>query len=299
MFFVSHDMSEKCSEIRPKMLGLCICVAKNTPQNSHQICCWIACKQRRKLTDELLQAWQPKETPEPLRNRGNGSFQRQNLWIFQPWSCWIFGFLCDLHSCPVLLAEKMIWESCIVSVWPKLSTTKLSQQKCGNFWAEVFYSYIHQKVWKKRLKSNGQLGLTMELLFAIHLWLGFERGLSVWSIFPACCGVNDLVANGHDLWSQCAYCLMIENWAEVREPRGRCGTRIVAQCSLTPALIVATPPSSATPFQRRLDVRQLWRSQRNTPLMISFVRFCLFRRTRNVVLSPNVPLKPGKWKIWI
>ena len=33
---------------------------------------------------------------------------------------------------------------------------------------------------------------------------------------------------------------------------------IVAQCSATPASVAATPPCSATPFQRQLDVRHPW-----------------------------------------
>ena len=34
---------------------------------------------------------------------------------------------------------------------------------------------------------------------------------------------------------------------------------IGAQCSATPASVAATPPCSATPFQRQLDVRHSWR----------------------------------------
>ena len=33
---------------------------------------------------------------------------------------------------------------------------------------------------------------------------------------------------------------------------------LVAQCSATPASVAATPPCSATPFQRQLDVRHSW-----------------------------------------
>ena len=33
---------------------------------------------------------------------------------------------------------------------------------------------------------------------------------------------------------------------------------IVAQCGATPASVAATPPCSATPFQRQLDVRHSW-----------------------------------------
>ena len=36
------------------------------------------------------------------------------------------------------------------------------------------------------------------------------------------------------------------------------GPSIVAQCSATPASAAATPPCSATPFQRQLDVRHPW-----------------------------------------
>ena len=32
------------------------------------------------------------------------------------------------------------------------------------------------------------------------------------------------------------------------------GVRIVAQCSAKPEIVAATPPCSATPFQRQLDV---------------------------------------------
>ena len=35
-------------------------------------------------------------------------------------------------------------------------------------------------------------------------------------------------------------------------------THLVAQCSATPASVAATPPCSATPFQRQLDVRHSW-----------------------------------------
>ena len=38
---------------------------------------------------------------------------------------------------------------------------------------------------------------------------------------------------------------------------------LVAQCSATPASVAATPPCSATPFQRRLDVRHSWRFKGN------------------------------------
>ena len=33
---------------------------------------------------------------------------------------------------------------------------------------------------------------------------------------------------------------------------------LVARCSATPASVAATPPCSATPFQRQLDVRHSW-----------------------------------------
>ena len=33
---------------------------------------------------------------------------------------------------------------------------------------------------------------------------------------------------------------------------------LVAQCSATPASVAATPPCSATPLQRQLDVRHSW-----------------------------------------
>ena len=33
----------------------------------------------------------------------------------------------------------------------------------------------------------------------------------------------------------------------------------VAQCSVTPPIVAATPPCSATPCQRQLDVSHLWR----------------------------------------
>ena len=36
---------------------------------------------------------------------------------------------------------------------------------------------------------------------------------------------------------------------------------LVAQCSATPASVAATPPCSATPFQRQLGVRHSWQFQ--------------------------------------
>ena len=36
---------------------------------------------------------------------------------------------------------------------------------------------------------------------------------------------------------------------------------LVAQCSATPASVAATPPCSATPFQRQLDVRHSWQAK--------------------------------------
>ena len=38
---------------------------------------------------------------------------------------------------------------------------------------------------------------------------------------------------------------------------------VVAQCSATPASVAATPPCSATPFQKQLDVRHPWRLKGN------------------------------------
>ena len=55
---------------------------------------------------------------------------------------------------------------------------------------------------------------------------------------------------------------------------------LVAQCSATPASVAATPPCSATPFQRHLDVRHSWQFEGATgatgPLKGGVARYCCY-----------------------